>query len=78
MDAISLLWTIVSIIVSVLASVAGAAWWLKSQLTGAELAGLRAENAALTAWRQYAEAQKEEITKQMDSARQRLQPCRRR
>jgi hypothetical protein len=58
MSDLSLLWTILSIIGSVFASVAGAAWWLKGQLTSAEIAGVRAENAALTAWRGFIEAQK--------------------
>jgi hypothetical protein len=69
METISLLWTIVSIvgttIVTVLGSVAGAAWWLKGQLTGAELAGVKAENAAHAVWRQFAEAQAKTATEQL-------------
>ena len=55
---LNLLWTILSIIGSVIASVAIAAWWLKGHLTSAELKGLREQNAAHAVWRQLAEAQK--------------------
>jgi hypothetical protein len=69
MSDLSLLWTILSIIVSVFASVAGAAWWLKGQLTSAELAGLREQNAAITAWRGFAEAQAKHLTEQLAEAK---------
>jgi hypothetical protein len=75
MEAISLFWTIISIIGSVMASVAGAAWWFKGQLTGAELAGVKAENAVLKeqaklheGYRQWAEAQTKVITEQLTAA----------
>jgi len=68
METISLLWTILSIIVSVIGSVAFAAWWLKGQLTGAELAGVKAENAAHAVWRQFAEAQAKSATEQLTAA----------
>jgi hypothetical protein len=69
MSDLSLLWTILSIIGSVIGSVAVAAWWLKSQLTSAELAGLREQNAALTAWRGFAEAQAKQLAEQLSEAR---------
>ena len=68
MSDLSLLWTILSIIGSVLGSVAVAAWWLKGQFTGAELAGLREQNAAHTVWRQYAEAQARQLGEQLAAA----------
>src|SRR5262249_14267241 len=47
------IWSLVvnvgSIAVTVIASVAVAAWWLKSQLVGGEIAGLKAENKSLRA-----------------------------
>jgi hypothetical protein len=69
MSDLSLLWTILSIVGSVFASVAGAAWWLKGQLTSAELAGLREQNAALTAWRGFAVAQAKQLAEQLAEAR---------
>jgi hypothetical protein len=73
METISLLWTIVSIvvttIVTVLGSVAGAAWWLKGQLISAELAGVRSENAALTQWRQFSDAQANKLAEELAAVR---------
>jgi hypothetical protein len=69
MSDLSLLWTLVTIVGSVFASVAGAAWWLKGQLTSAELAGLREQNAALTAWRGFAEAQREQLAEELAEAK---------
>jgi len=76
MSDLSLLWTLVTIVGSVFASVAGAAWWLKGQLTSAELAGLREQNAALreqnaahTVWRGFAEAQAKQLAEQLAEAK---------
>jgi hypothetical protein len=69
MSDLSLLWTILSVIGSVIGSVAVAAWWLKGQFTGAELAGVRAENAAHMVWRQYAEAQAKQLAEQLAEAK---------
>jgi hypothetical protein len=69
MSDLSLLWTLVTIVGSVFASVWLAAWRLKGHLTGAELAGVRAENAAHTAWRQYAEAQAKQLEGQLAEAK---------
>jgi chromosome segregation ATPase len=80
MSDLSLLWNILSIVVppflSVLGSVAFAAWWFKGQLTSAQLAGLKEQNAALreqkeahTSWRGLAEAQAKQLAEQLAEAR---------
>ena len=75
MSDLSLIWTLLTIVGSVFASVVGAAWWLKGQLTSAELAGLREQNGALreqngalTTWRQFAEAQAKQLEGQLAAA----------
>jgi hypothetical protein len=84
METISLLWTIVSIvgtgIITVLGGVAGTAWWFKGQLTSSELAGVKAENAALKeqaklheGYRQWAEAQTKVVTEQLTAAQATIQ-----
>jgi fumarylacetoacetate (FAA) hydrolase family protein len=65
---LDLLWTILSIIGSVIVSVAVAAWWLKGQLTSGEIKALREQNAAHAAWRQFAEAQLQKVTEELNSA----------
>jgi hypothetical protein len=69
MSDLSLLWTIVSIILSVFGSVWLAAWRLKGHLTGAEMAGLREQNAAHTAWRGFEEAQRKQLAEQLAETR---------
>jgi hypothetical protein len=76
-DDLNLLWTIISIIGSVLGSVALAAWWLKGQLTSAEIRGLRAENENLKSeatahatWRQFAEAQVKKLVEELAAAKE--------
>jgi chromosome segregation ATPase len=72
MSDLSLLWTIISIIGSVIGSVAVAAWWLKSQLTSAELAGLKEQNTALATWRGFAEAQVKDLTEKLQTVTNKL------
>jgi hypothetical protein len=63
---------LLSILGTIVISVAGAAWWLKSQLTSAELAGLKSENAAHVAWRQFAETQAKAATERLNVATEKL------
>jgi hypothetical protein len=67
-DPVSLLWTILTIIGSTIVSVAGAAWWLKGQITGGEMAGLRESAKAHETWRAYAEARLAETKEQLTAA----------
>jgi hypothetical protein len=63
------IWQFLTTIGTIIGTGAGAAWWLKGQLSGAEMAGLREQNKAHEVWRGLAEAQTKIVTDELTAAK---------
>jgi hypothetical protein len=63
------LWQFLTILGTIIGSGAICAWWLKSQLSSAEMAGLREQIKAHETWRGLAEAQTKIVTDQLTAAK---------